>query len=130
MSEQVMMYCKQCKARTLHVQPSTSHVLHFLLSLITFGLWLIVWMIVIVNNRNQGQCTACGRSQGILGTGSPGNRPAAAAQRPTESRPAEIREERECPYCAEKILVKAKICKHCGRDVGTVTPSVFRSQRN
>jgi DNA-directed RNA polymerase subunit RPC12/RpoP len=24
---------------------------------------------------------------------------------------------RECPYCAEDILVKAKVCKHCGRDV-------------
>lgn len=24
---------------------------------------------------------------------------------------------RECPYCAETILVKAKVCKHCGRDV-------------
>jgi uncharacterized membrane protein YdbT with pleckstrin-like domain len=27
------------------------------------------------------------------------------------------REERECPYCAERILSKAKVCKHCGRDV-------------
>jgi hypothetical protein len=27
------------------------------------------------------------------------------------------REERECPFCAERILVRAKICKHCGRDV-------------
>ena len=24
---------------------------------------------------------------------------------------------RECPYCAETILAKAKVCKHCGRDV-------------
>ena len=29
----------------------------------------------------------------------------------------EPRLERECPYCAEKILLKAKVCKHCGRDV-------------
>lgn len=27
------------------------------------------------------------------------------------------REERECPYCAEPILVRAKVCKHCGKDV-------------
>lgn len=27
------------------------------------------------------------------------------------------REERDCPWCAERILVKAKICKHCGREV-------------
>lgn len=29
----------------------------------------------------------------------------------------EVRDERECPYCAEKILSKARVCKHCGRDV-------------
>jgi len=27
------------------------------------------------------------------------------------------REERDCPFCAERILVRAKVCKHCGRDV-------------
>jgi DNA-directed RNA polymerase subunit RPC12/RpoP len=30
---------------------------------------------------------------------------------------AETRNERECPYCAERILRKARVCKHCGRDV-------------
>jgi ribosomal protein L37AE/L43A len=30
---------------------------------------------------------------------------------------ASVRQERECPFCAERILVKAKTCKHCGRDV-------------
>lgn len=27
------------------------------------------------------------------------------------------RDERDCPYCAERILAKAKVCKHCGREV-------------
>jgi hypothetical protein len=27
------------------------------------------------------------------------------------------RDERECPFCAETILKKAKVCKHCRRDV-------------
>lgn len=27
------------------------------------------------------------------------------------------RDERECPYCAERILARAKVCKHCGREV-------------
>lgn len=27
------------------------------------------------------------------------------------------RVERECPYCAEPILARARVCKHCGRDV-------------
>jgi uncharacterized membrane protein YdbT with pleckstrin-like domain len=29
----------------------------------------------------------------------------------------EPRAERECPYCAERILARARVCKHCGRDV-------------
>jgi len=31
--------------------------------------------------------------------------------------PAPLREERDCPHCAERILVKAHVCKHCGREV-------------
>lgn len=27
------------------------------------------------------------------------------------------RDERECPFCAELILTRAKVCKHCGREV-------------
>jgi uncharacterized membrane protein YdbT with pleckstrin-like domain len=29
-----------------------------------------------------------------------------------------VREERDCPFCAERILVRARVCKHCGREVG------------
>jgi len=34
--------------------------------------------------------------------------------------PGAPRVERECPYCAEKILARAKVCKHCGREVEPV----------
>jgi DNA-directed RNA polymerase subunit RPC12/RpoP len=27
------------------------------------------------------------------------------------------RDERDCPHCAERILARARVCKHCGRDV-------------
>lgn len=30
---------------------------------------------------------------------------------------AGARVERDCPYCAEPILARARVCKHCGRDV-------------
>ena len=29
----------------------------------------------------------------------------------------EPRVERECPYCAERVLARARVCKHCGRDL-------------
>ena len=32
-----------------------------------------------------------------------------------------LRDERECPYCAELILKKAKVCKHCQRDVDAIS---------
>ena len=28
-----------------------------------------------------------------------------------------MREERDCPYCAERVLARARVCKHCGRDI-------------
>lgn len=37
--------------------------------------------------------------------------------------PPAAREERECPFCAELILIKARVCKHCGRDVEPLAPS-------
>ncbi|MEP7227984.1 MAG: PH domain-containing protein [Gemmatimonadales bacterium] len=40
--------------------------------------------------------------------------PAAAA---VSGEPREPRTERDCPYCAERILARARVCKHCGRDV-------------
>jgi membrane protein YdbS with pleckstrin-like domain len=32
----------------------------------------------------------------------------------------ETRIERDCPYCAERILARARVCKHCGREVTPV----------
>ena len=46
--------------------------------------------------------------------------PAATAKpRPVVNREESVnpREERDCPYCAERILIKAKVCKHCGREI-------------
>ena len=43
--------------------------------------------------------------------------PAAAAKPRVGEANVESRAERDCPYCAEKILVKASLCKHCGKAV-------------
>jgi uncharacterized membrane protein YdbT with pleckstrin-like domain len=40
--------------------------------------------------------------------------PPAAAD---STEPRDPRVERDCPYCAERILARARVCKHCGRDV-------------
>jgi uncharacterized membrane protein YdbT with pleckstrin-like domain len=39
----------------------------------------------------------------------------ATATRPLADGAARV--ERDCPFCAEPILARARVCKHCGRDV-------------
>jgi uncharacterized membrane protein YdbT with pleckstrin-like domain len=46
-----------------------------------------------------------------------GNQPVAQGS----AEPASARVERDCPYCAERILARARVCKHCGRDVVPVS---------
>ena len=33
------------------------------------------------------------------------------------AQPSSERQERPCPWCAEPILIQARVCKHCGREV-------------
>lgn len=47
----------------------------------------------------------------------PGLVPAAAAKGQGTAQVGVARDEIDCPHCAEKILAKAKICKHCGKQV-------------
>lgn len=74
MTDQVMQHCKKCGIITMHLRPSTSHILHLLLSVITFGAWLIVWFFVALNNASQSQCSSCGALRGLFGSTSGGNR--------------------------------------------------------
>ena len=67
MSNNVMKPCKVCRRSTMHLQPSTSHVLHLLLSIITAGIWLPIWFLIAQNNASQAQCTVCGSTKGIFG---------------------------------------------------------------
>jgi uncharacterized membrane protein YdbT with pleckstrin-like domain len=43
------------------------------------------------------------------------------ATSPGEAAEEPSRVERECPFCAERILARARVCKHCGRDVVPVS---------
>lgn len=62
-----MKPCKACHKPTLHVQPGTSHVLHLLLSVVTVGAWVVIWLLMAANNASQVQCTQCGRTKGVFG---------------------------------------------------------------
>ena len=50
--KQYIEYQEQVERRNKY---RTSHVLHLLLSLITFGCWLPLWLLVTISNANERQ---------------------------------------------------------------------------
>jgi hypothetical protein len=104
MTDQVMMDCKNCGKNTIHIIPSTSHLLHFILSIVTLGAWLIVWLIIALNNKSQAQCIVCGQQVGVFGSTRGGTK--------VSKEVPELRV--KCPDCRELVLSDARVCKHCG----------------
>lgn len=62
------------------------------------------------------KCPSCGAKDNFVPSDSPeGSRLAESAAKQHDSPVA--RSERGCPWCAEQILVAAKVCKHCKQAV-------------
>ena len=53
-----LIACPMCQAVTPHEVRKTNHGLHLVLTLMTFGLWLSIWLIAIVLG-NPKQCQQC-----------------------------------------------------------------------
>ncbi|KON79399.1 hypothetical protein PA01_12710 [Azoarcus sp. PA01] len=51
--------CKACGKRTVVFRKGTNHVLHLILTILTAGVWLIVWFGVSVKFGGW-RCTECG----------------------------------------------------------------------
>jgi hypothetical protein len=64
-TSQLMKKCVRCKKKTLHIQEVPSYLLHIVLSIITVGVWLIVWVLFI--HKSDPQCTVCGETSDFLG---------------------------------------------------------------
>ena len=59
-SDQVVVYCKNCKKSTVQVKQRANHILHLLLSVFTVGIWLIVWFFIALFTSDTPTCTICG----------------------------------------------------------------------
>jgi hypothetical protein len=64
---QKMDHCAECNKQTLHVSIYTkercNHLLHLFLSLLTSGLWIIMWFVCAAcaeDSSTKPQCTICG----------------------------------------------------------------------
>jgi hypothetical protein len=60
-TKQASKFCDVCEQQSLFQKPRINHVLHLILSIVTFGLWLVVWAILgLVNSAKPVRCVHCG----------------------------------------------------------------------
>jgi hypothetical protein len=57
--KQTIEYCEKCSKQTLHIAQAINHILHLLLSVVTGGFWIIVWICIGITS-GKGICTICG----------------------------------------------------------------------
>lgn len=53
-------YCRTCQREVLAQKNTPNHILHLLLTLVTAGIWGIVWLIIVLTNVGGYRCTNCG----------------------------------------------------------------------
>ncbi len=58
--KQTGKFCPMCQAHTMATATTPNHVLHLLLTIFTFGLWLFIWPLVIAGKMGGYRCTKCG----------------------------------------------------------------------
>lgn len=57
------IFCESCGRRVLATRPQPSHVLHLMLSLVTFGLWIPVWLVAAaLAGTAPWRCNQCGET--------------------------------------------------------------------
>lgn len=63
---QTSHYCATCQRQTLHVKPRINNVLHLVLSVLTVGIWLVVWAALgLGNSAERARCSVCGSKPGL-----------------------------------------------------------------
>jgi hypothetical protein len=55
-------HCNRCEEPMKVERPGTNHILHLILSVLTFGLWLVIWIGVAVKFGGW-RCSKCGTSR-------------------------------------------------------------------
>jgi hypothetical protein len=54
------MFCEDDVAMVLAERQTPNHVLHLLLSIVTAGLWIPVWLLVLLFGYSSYKCPHCG----------------------------------------------------------------------
>jgi len=58
-TEEGSVWCKTCQRQVLARRPATNHILHFLITFFTCGLWGLVWLALALKTGGW-NCPWCG----------------------------------------------------------------------
>jgi hypothetical protein len=65
--KQISAYCPNCRKQTLHARECISNVLHLILSIITAGLWIPVWIFLGIKSvSSRTRCQVCGTKHAFV----------------------------------------------------------------
>ena len=98
------------KAERAYKAAKTNHILHIILSIVTAGIWIIAWLFIAnwnIHKRTNLEKIIDESKSGIIDIENQLRLLNNGGDKKTI----------ECPWCAETILEKAKICKHCGKEL-------------
>ncbi len=59
--DQTTKMCRTCNKHTVAHRPGTNHILHLLLTVLTAGLWLVIWILSAIKIGGW-RCSQCGRA--------------------------------------------------------------------
>ena len=57
---EVVVYCESCKKFTRQFVEKVNHLLHLVLTMITFGIWSIMWVYIAIWTFRYSECLKCG----------------------------------------------------------------------
>jgi ribosomal protein L37AE/L43A len=66
--DQKSYFCKLCGKKTLHARHRVSEMWGCLLTILTLGLWIPIWLVMsLFGGLGAYRCQTCGRKKGLFG---------------------------------------------------------------
>lgn len=61
-----MLKCRSCGEKQEHLINTPSHLLHLVLTILTAGLWAVIWLLLALSTGTP-ECAKCGKKRLLFG---------------------------------------------------------------